>query len=259
MKKSVMILKISAILAIILICAVILFASFFLMVTHPSHGRKHTLHIVDTITIQGDVPKKKLIKYMNKKYGLEFTEIEVTRKNAPMLMGSANYEYWHNGITVETESYPDTYFNVQDYYGEIRDNFFCYLNIEPATDYLKNKITRYTGYDCKLRIEPSVLQDTGKIVEISADEYLNTVNYTAYILLNTESINKNIKDSLERMILDLGIEKREIWFYIYFCDNENFSESSSQKYHGGFSPSDQKYYLLYRTDDGVMNWSELKK
>lgn len=254
MKKIFIALKILAIFSIL---AVLLHISFSLIFTHPANGRKHTLHVVDTIYIQDDVPKEKLIKYMNKKYGLEFTEVELTRENAPNLTCSAIYEYWYNGIAVETESYPDTYFNVQDYYGEIRDNFFCYLNIEPATDYLKNKITEYTGYECKLRIEPSEFQNTGKIVEISSDEYLNTVNFTAYILLNTESINKNIKDSLEQLISDLGIKNKR--FYIFFCRNENFLVSSSKKYHGGFSLSEPKYYLLYRTEDGEINWSEFEK
>lgn len=256
MKKIVTALKI---LAIFLILAVLLHISFFLLFTHPANGRKHTLHIVDTIYMQDDVPKEKLIKYMNKKYGLEFTEVEVTRENALMLTCSTNYEYWYNGIAVETESYPDSYFNVQDHYGEIRDNFFCYLNIEPATDYLKNKITEYTGYECKLRIEPSELQNTGKIVEILPNEYVNTVNYKACILLNTENINKNIKDSLEQLISDLDVKNKKIRFYIFFCRNENFSESSSKKYHGGFSPSEPKYYLLYRTEDGEINWSELER
>lgn len=62
-------------LSIFSILAVLLHISFFLIFTHPANGRKHTLHIVDTIYIQDDVPKEKLIKYMNKKYGLEFTEV----------------------------------------------------------------------------------------------------------------------------------------------------------------------------------------
>lgn len=79
---------------------------------------------------------------------------------------------------------------------------------------MKNKITEYTGYECKLRIEPSEFQNTGKIVEISPDEYLNTVNYTACILLNTENINKNIKDSLEQLISDLGVKNKR-FLYIF--------------------------------------------
>lgn len=248
-KKSIIALAAAAA-AVIVLCA-----TLFFIVTKPANGRKYTVHLVDTLVLQADPPEKKLMRYMQKKYGMEFdrvTDEELLRK-----MGydnATNWNFWDNGIIICTESYPGLFFYVQDHYGEIRENFFCYINREPAEKYLEKILSENHGGECKVVLHPGngSANPDSSVKTDSPEDYLKNVAFHTYVIVNEKDINKNKREAIRKVLRSNHTGN----IYI-ICGDFDLSDSSLET-DRNICGKASNYYICYYSN-GEDNWVKYEK
>lgn len=222
------------------LCAVLL-----IIISEPANGRNFTVHLIDTIVLQADPPEGKLMRYMKKKYGMEFER--VTDESLLRQMGydnATNWDYWENGIVVRTESYPGLFFYVQDYYGKIQENFFCYINREPAEEYLEKVLAENHGGECRVVLHPwnGSANPDSSVKTDTPEDYLKNVAFHTYVIVNAEDIDKGRRETINEVL------RHHHTGHVYFiCGDFDLSDSSLETDKSVYERA-SKYYLRYYSD-----------
>ena len=223
-KKSVKILFL-----ILLIIAGISFR--LLSISKPENGRKHTIHLVDTIYLQADPPERKLLRYMKKKYGVNFIrvkpEYKFTEFSDSRPYGSSLWSYEYNGIIVTTPENSGEYYYVRDNYGTYLDNYGCFLVWDEAEKILEKRISPVVDGDVKVACIPSAIQDKELPADMTAGYYIDNASYRFRVFICGKG--ENAESEYDAIIEAMNMEKRphddiNEWIRLTYVDKYVFDQ-----------------------------------
>ena len=151
------------------------------------NGRNFCLTFPEGLILQAPPPKNKLIRFMNKKYGVKFEQYngdEFSEYGFRYSHTSAeDFDRYCNGIIVSTDEYPNHYFFVCDYYGEIHDDYSCHLAEPEAEQILKNELANVIASDFKVTLHPNYFQDNVFSEAPTGQDYLENGEYIIKIFI----------------------------------------------------------------------------
>ena len=155
----------------------IIMSLIILVITfYPSNGGP-TINLPGGIAIHADPPRKKLIQYMNDKYGVNFYEAGddfTPDKGHP---SKYVWEDGSNGIIVYTYAFPNHYFYVRSYLGKYYDDYALHLVEQEAEAKLHDMIKDSIDSDFVVVCPPLTLQPRDLDTDVTADVFLKESNY----------------------------------------------------------------------------------
>ena len=206
-------------------------ALFLLSISKPANGRKHTIHLVDTIYLQADPPENKLLRYMKKKYGVSFIRVEpeykFTEFSDSRPYGSSLWGYMYNGIIVTTPEGDGEYYYVRDNYGTYLDNFGCFLVHDEAENILEKSISSVVDGEVKVACIPSAVQDKELPADMTAEYYIDNASYRFRVFVCGKG--ENAESEYDAILEAMNIEKRprddiNEWIRLTYVDKYIFDQ-----------------------------------
>lgn len=233
---------------LLITCSVIIVVIFWFIVVNAiikntpdmsGNGRDFCMTFPEGLILQTPPPKNKLIKFMNKKYGIKFEQYNGLEYSDSEKFSEYGFRYSHisardfdryyNGIIVSTNEYPGHYFFVCDYYGEIHDDYGCHLVESEAEQIIENKLSDLMDFDLKVALHPTYFQDNVFSEKLTSLDYLLNGNYIIKIFIYGDGENA------EKEFEKIAEFVRPYWdddtfMFIYYLDGQVYDSIYSNDY-----------------------------
>ena len=229
-----------------LIISIILFLVISPLIIRISHmigvtdnNRLITIPLPDSRNIQLPPPKTLLVNYMTKKYGVKFEiysgdEYVYYNTGEPYHTSLDSFEYYGNGILVQTKEYPNHYFFVQSRYGKFFDDYCLHIKHFEMESKLYDILDNTIDKDFKVVCLPLYHQ----IYNISSDDDIDYIlrngNYIIVIYLknytsNTDSFDDDLNDQIYLVLSEYLYRDINKMIIINSVNSCEFSDIDSDK------------------------------
>ncbi|MBP1545225.1 MAG: hypothetical protein J6A37_01330 [Oscillospiraceae bacterium] len=210
----------------------VIIAALFLIFSFFSSNGGFSLWLPGGEAWHAKPPARKMISYMEDKYGCEFQQItneeffEDAEFSEDRFHSSPNrFANECNGIVVKTNNYPDHYFYVRSCFGEITDDYGCHLVQPEAEKIMHDKLSDAIKDEFKVACPPSIGQEE-YAVSLTAQQYLQSCNYRLKIFINSDGDDKEQTSQRIINILKQEYEKGVInkrYVAIYYLNPEMYN------------------------------------
>lgn len=231
----------------------------------PGNGRDFCMTFPEGLILQAPPPKNKLIKFMNKKYGIKFEQyngLECSEEFSEYgfrysHINAEDFDRYCNGIIVSTNEYPGHYFYVCDYYGEIHDDYGCHLVESEAEQIIENELSDLMDFDLKVALHPTYFQDNVFSENPAGLDYLLNGNYIIKIFICGDG--ENAEKEFEKIAEYI----RPYWdddtfMYIYYLDNQVYDSiypNDYDSYSGNIKYKKMGQGWGYNDMDEILAWA----
>lgn len=197
------------------------------------NGRSFCLTLPDGLIFQASPPKNKLVRFMNKKYGTKFEQYNGDEFSEYGFryshISAKDFDRQYNGIIVSTSEYPNHYFFVCDYYGEIHDDYGCHLAESEANRIIEDKLLDIMDFDLKAALHPNCFQDNVFSEAPTGLEYLENGDYIIKIFICGDGGNaENEFEKIAECVRPYWDNKT--FMFIYYLDYDVFESVDTNDY-----------------------------